>query len=90
MDRSNLLAAVCFKLFLQLFCIRIRGEPVHLTIVASIHLLEAKAPFDLHFLRRLSFLEIDKNREVDAWEEIIIHKRVILCGAWEECEINNK
>jgi hypothetical protein len=36
----------------------------------------------LHFLRRLSFLEIDKNREVDAWEEIIIHKRVILCGWW--------
>ena len=82
MDWPNLLAAVYFKLFLQLFCICIRGEPVHLTIVASIHLLKAKAPFDLHFLRRLSFLEIDKNREVDAWEEIIIYKRLILRGWW--------
>ena len=53
MNGSNLGAAACLELFSELLDIGISGEPMHLTVVAPIHLLQSKRSLLLHLLRKL-------------------------------------
>ena len=50
---------------------------MHLTIIATIHLASTQASFNLHLLGRLGLLEINEDGEVNAWEEIPVHKCIV-------------
>ena len=56
MNRSNLLASLCFELLAELPHIRISREPMHLAIVTPIHLLQSKRTLLLHFLKTLVYI----------------------------------
>jgi hypothetical protein len=52
MNWTNLLTAMCFKLFPELFCVGVGREEVHLTIIAAIHLTKTETSLYLHFLQK--------------------------------------
>lgn len=53
MNGSYLGATTCLELFSELLDIGICREPMHLTVVAPVHLLQSKRSLLLHLLSKL-------------------------------------
>eukprot|EP01083_Nonionella_stella_P022355 61858_1 len=73
-------ATMSLELITELHCVGKCRKPVHLAIVASIHLMRTNASLDLHFLGSLGFLEINKDRKLNTREEIPINESIIPPG----------
>jgi len=77
MNGTDLVASMSLKLLSELPYIAVCWKPMHLTVVATIHLFYTKTSLDLHFLGRLCLLEIHENGKMNAGEKVPVHERII-------------
>mmetsp|Transcript_19418 Transcript_19418/g.41492 ORF Transcript_19418/g.41492 Transcript_19418/m.41492 type:complete len:293 (-) Transcript_19418:114-992(-) len=73
----HLVASVGLELFADLPHVGEGGKPMHLTVIAPIHLMGADASLGLHILGSLGLLKINEDGEMNAREEIPIDERII-------------